>query len=212
MSSDLEKFIRKNRGDFDDADPSGKVWKNIERVLPVMKPARLNDFRHSGREAKRFTIRDIYRWSAAAAIFFIALTSVYFLFIRKQAGNEPEKISTVKKETGEHSSRFDNVNSISIEYAAEFKEAEQAVEIRQRELRAAIANDPELYRKFQQDLNTLDSSYRLLREQASQTMNGDVIIKAMIQNLQLQAELLGTQLMIIREFKTTKASTNEKNI
>ena len=200
MSSDLERFIRKNRGDFDDADPSDKVWKNIERSLPVKK------------EAERFTIRDIYKWSAAAAIFFIALTSVYFLLIRKQAGNDPEKISTVKKETGENSSRLDNVNSISIEYAAEFKQAEQAVEIRQRELRAAIANDPELYRKFQQDLNTLDSSYRILREQASQTMNGDVIIKAMIQNLQLQSELLGRQLMIIREFKTTKTSANETNI
>jgi hypothetical protein len=200
MSSDLEKFIRKNRGDFDDVDPSDKVWKNIERSLPVKK------------EAERFTIRDIYKWSAAAAIFFIALTSVYFLFIRKQAVNDPEKISTVKKETGENPSRLDNVNSILIEYAAEFKEAEQAVEIRQRQLRAAIANDPELYRKFQQDLNILDSSYRILREQASQTINGDVIIKAMIQNLQLQSELLGRQLMIIREFKTTKTSTNEKNI
>ena len=212
MSSDLEKFIRKNRGDFDDADPSDKVWKNIERSLPVKKPARLNDFSHSGGEAKRFTIRDIYKWSTAAAIFFIALTSVYFLFIKKQTGNDPEKNSTVKTATGENSSRPDNFNSISIEYAAEFKEAEQAVEVRQKELRTAIANDPELYRKFQQDLNTLDSSYRVLREQASQSMNGDVIIKAMIQNLQLQSELLSRQLMIIHEFKTTKASTNEKNI
>jgi hypothetical protein len=200
MSSDLEKFIRKNRGDFDDADPSGKVWKNIERSLPVKN------------EAKRFTIKDIYKWSAAAAIFFIALTSVYFLFIRKPASNDPEKTSTVKTGTEEDSSRLDNFNSISIEYAAAFKEAEQAVEVRQKELRGAIANDPDLYRKFQQDLNTLDSSYRVLREQASQSMNGDVIIKAMIQNLQLQSELLGRQLMIIREFKTTKTSTNEKNI
>ena len=200
MSSDLEKFIRKNRGDFDDADPSNKVWKNIERSLPVKK------------EEKHFTIRDIYKWSAAAAIFFIALTSAYFLFIKKPTGNYPEKTSTVKTGTEVNSSRLDNFNSISIEYAAEFKEAEQAVQDRQRELRAAIANDPALYRKFQQDLNTLDSSYRLLREQASQSINGDVIIKAMIQNLQLQSELLGRQLMIIHEFKTTKTSTNEKNI
>ena len=200
MSSDLEKFIRKNRGDFDDADPSGKVWKNIERSLPVKK------------EAKHFTIRDIYKWSAAAAIFFMALTSAYFLFIKKSPGNDPEKTSTVKTRTEENSSRLDNFNSISIEYAAEFKEATQAVEERQQELRAAIANDPELYRKFQQDLNILDSSYRLLREQARQSINGDVIIKAMIQNLQLQSELLGRQLMIIHEYKTTKTSTNEKNI
>ena len=200
MSIDLEKFIRKNRDDFDEAEPSDKVWKNVERSIPLKN------------EAKRFTIRDIYKWSAAAAVFFIALTSAYFLFIKKPAVNDPEKPSTVKTGTVENSLRLDNFNSISIEYAAEFKEAEQAVKVRQKELRTAIANDPELYRKFQQDLNTLDSSYRVLREQASQSINGDVIIKAMIQNLQLQSELLGRQLMIIREFKTTKASTNEKNI
>ena len=212
MSSDLEKFIRKNRGDFDDADPSDKVWENIERSLPVKKPARLNDFSHSGGEAKRFTIRDIYKWSAAAAIFFIALTSVYFLFIRKLPNSDRDVIPTVKTDQPINPSRLDNFNSISIEYATQFKQAEQAVEDRQKQLRTAIANDPALYRKFQQDLNTLDSSYRLLREQASQSINGDVIIKAMIQNLQLQSELLGRQLMIIHEYKTTKTSTNEKNI
>ena len=200
MSSDLEKFIRKNRGDFDAADPSNKVWKNIEQSLPVKK------------EAKRFTIRDIYKWSAAAAIFFITLTSVYFLFIRKLPNSDRDEIPTVKTEQPTNPSRLDNFNSISIEYATQFKQAEQAVEDRQKQLRTAIANDPALYRKFQQDLNTLDSSYRLLREQASQSVNADVIIKAMIQNLQLQSELLGRQLMIIHEYKTTKTSTNEKNI
>ena len=200
MSSDLEKFIRKNRGEFDDADPSNKIWKNIEQSLPLKK------------EAKRFTIRDIYKWSAAAAIFFIALTSVYFLFIRKLPKNDNDEIPTVKTEQPTNPSRLDNFNSISIEYATQFKQAEQAVEDRQKQLRAAIANDPALYHKFQQDLVTLDSSYRLLREQASQSINGDVIIKAMIQNLQLQSELLGRQLMIIHEYKTTKTSTNEKNI
>lgn len=199
MSSDLEKFIRKNRDDFDDADPSNKVWKNIERSLPVKK------------EARHFTIRDIYKWSAAAAIFFIALTSAYFLLIRKAPGNDLEK-SAVKSGTEESPFRLDNFNIISIKYATEFKQAEQAVEDRQAQLRAAIANDPVLYHKFQQDLNTLDSSYRMLREQASHSINGDVIIKAMIQNLQLQSELLGRQLMIIHEYKTTKTSTNEKNI
>ena len=200
MSSDLEKFIRKNRGDFDDADPSNKVWKNIEQFLPVKK------------EEKHFTIRDIYKWSAAAAIFFIALTSVYFLFVRKLPNSDGVEIPTVKTDQQTNPSRLDNFNSISIEYATQFKQAEQAVENRQKQLRAAIANDPALYHKFQQDLITLDSSYRLLREQASQSINGDVIIKAMIQNLQLQSELLGRQLMIIHEYKTTKTSTNEKNI
>jgi len=195
MSTEFEKFVRKNRNDFDDAAPSGKVWKEIEKTIPVKK------------EAKRFTLMDIYKWSAAAAIFFIALTSVYFL-VRQKYSHEN---LTAKNGTEENSS-LENLNSISVENAAEFRQASEAVENRQKELRAAIANNPELYKKFQQDLNILDSSYRLLRAQANQSVNRDVIIKAMIQNLQLQSELLGRQLMILHEFKTTKTSKNEKNI
>jgi len=194
MSNDLEKFVRKNRNDFDEAKPSGDVWKNIEKTLPVKK------------EARRFTITDIYKWSAAAAIFFIALTSVYFLFIRKYSHENPPTVKTVPEKTG-----VDNM-VLSLQYAAEFKEANEAVKNKQEELRTAIASDPELYRKFQADLNALDSSYRVLREQAGQTVNPDVIIKAMIENLRLQSELLGRQLMIIHEIKTTKTPKNEKSI
>ena len=196
MSNNLEKFIRKNRDDFDDASPSDNVWKNVERSLPAQK------------HAKRFTITDIYKWSAAAAIFFIALTSVYFLFVRKYSHEDPP----VSNQPQTQPSRSDNINSISLEYVTAFREATEEVENRQKELRSAIANNPELYKKFQLDLNTLDSSYRLLREQAGQSVNPDVMIKAMIQNLQMQSELLGRQLMIIKEFKTTKTSKNEKNI
>ena len=212
MNSDLEKFVRKNREDFDDADPSANVWKNIENSFPVKKPARMTEVIQSGGEAKRFTIRDIYKWSAAAAVFFILLTSVYFLFIRKYSDSHPNETTTVKTESNESSANPDNFESINPEYAVEFKEASQAVENRQRELKAAIANDHELYRKFQDDLNTLDSSYRLLKEKATQSLNRDVLIKAMIQNLQLQSELLARQLMITREFKSTKILKNEKGI
>ena len=200
MSTDFEKFIRKNRSDFDDANPSGDVWKNIERSIPPKKTARL------------FTLKDIYKWTAAAAIFFVAITSAYFLFIRKQSGSGPGEEPTVKKESPANPSHLEYLNNVGIEYAAEFKEVTEQVQNKQQELKTAIANDPALYKKFQEDLNTLDSSYRMLREQAAQSVNGDVIIKAMIQNLQLQSELLGRQLMIIRDFKTTKTSKNEKNI
>ncbi|HJS55752.1 MAG TPA: hypothetical protein VJ765_14455 [Chitinophagaceae bacterium] len=212
MSTDLEKFISQNRNDFDNASPSDNVWEHIERSIQVKKPARLNDFSHSGREARRFTIRDIYKWSAAAAIFFITLTSIYFMVTKKNSDSYRDEIPTAKDEIEKHSPRLDNFNSVAIEFAAEFKEATKAVEDRQQELKSAIANNPELYRKFQDDLKILDSSYRLLREQANQSVNRDVIIKAMIHNLQLQSELLGRQLMIIHEFKTTKTSKDEKNI
>lgn len=196
MSNDFEKFIRKNRQDFDDASPSGDVWKKIEKTIPVKK------------DPKRFTIRDIYKWSAAAAVFFITLTSVYFLVIKKYS-HETQSVKTSDKQS---LSLPENFNGIDPQYAVEIKEANNLIGQRQQELKAAVANDPALYKKFQEDLNTLDSSYRMLRDKADQSINRDVIIKAMIQNLQLQSELLGRQLMIIHEFKTTKTSKNEKNL
>src|SRR5689334_7692194 len=116
--SNLEKFIRKNRGDFDKDTPSNKVWENIERAIPPTK------------EQKVFSISDIYKWSAAAAIFFILLTSVYFLFIRKYSHEDP----IVK--TGSQT-KPDDINSIAPEYAVEFNQVYQSVINRQQELKTA---------------------------------------------------------------------------
>ncbi len=196
MSSEFEKFVRKNRGDFDDAKPSDMVWKEIEKSLPARK------------SKQHLIIRNIYKWSAAAAIFIAAATSVYFFVIKKYS-HEDQLVNT---KTDSSSSNPENLNSINPEYAVEFKEASLAIQKRQKELQSAIGSDPGLYRKFQEDLNLLDSTYRMLRDNANQSANPDVIIKAMIDNLQLQAELLGRQLMIIRDIKTTKTSKNEKNI
>jgi hypothetical protein len=52
----------------------------------------------------------------------------------------------------------------------------------------------------------------MLKRQAAQTPNKDVIIKAMMQNLQLQAELLNRQLMIFNQIKNTKNLKNETSI
>jgi hypothetical protein len=40
MSSDLEKFIRKNRGDFDDVDPSTKFGRILSGLF--LKKKKLN--------------------------------------------------------------------------------------------------------------------------------------------------------------------------
>ena len=85
------------------------------------------------------------------------------------------------------------------------------LEMQQQQLKAIAKEQPELYSQFAEDLAALDSSYRVLKTQAIQTPNREVIIKAMLQNLQLQAELLSKQLGIIHEFKNNKTLKNEKD-
>ena len=196
MSNSFEKFIHKNRKEFDSETPSDNVWANIAKTIPA------------GKEAKRFSIKDIYKWSAAAAILFIILTSVYFLYIRKYSHenqtvktNQPVKTDTVVP-----------IDGITPEYAVQFKTIYESVENQQEELKTVSTGQPQLYQQFEEDLKVLDSAFIALKNQAAHTPNRDVLIKAMIQNLQLQAELLGRQLSIIKDIKNPQTQKNEKSI
>lgn len=187
MSNRLKNFIYNNRKSFDDETPSDAVWNRVEQSLPAVE------------KEKQFTIRDIYKWSAAAAVFFIAATSFYFLVVRKnandglavKAGNE---VSTI----------------IPSEYDKQVTNIYKAILQQQQELKSLTSDQPQLYLQFSKDLSALDSSYRVLKTQAVETPNREIIIKAMIQNLHLQAELLSKQLFILNEFKTIKQAKNEK--
>lgn len=198
MNSELEKFINKNRAQFDDADPSADLWNKVEKKLPRKKTAKL------------FSIKEMYKWVAAAAVVCITLTSIYFLYIRK------DKVEIVKNEKPINNNKAvtpaDDLAGITPEYADQAKQVYQAIETKQQELKAVTADQPALYHQFLGDLRVLDSSYRMLQTQATQTPNRDVIVKAMLQNLQLQMELLGRQLMIMNEIKNNKNQKNEKTI
>ncbi len=195
MSKELKNFIDENRRTFDDDLPSSTAWQQIERSIGANKPV------------KQFSVRDIYKWTTAAAIFFITATCFYFLVIRKN-DNRITKTETPAVKNGSNST---DISRIAPEYAAEAKRIYESIENQQQQLKAIAKEQPELYSQFSEDLAVLDSSYRVLKTQAVQTPNREVIIRAMLQNLQLQAELLGKQLRILNEFKNSKTEKNEKN-
>lgn len=195
MSDNLEKFVRTNRREFDTENPSASVWEKIEATIPK-------------KQTKRFSLRDIYKWSAAAAIVFIALTSVYFLVIRKNSHDGQRPNDPIAKVNP------DEIKNMTPDHAAEFKAVYRSIGERQIQLKSVTANQPALYKQFQEDLRALDSSYQALKKQAEQSPNKDLIVEAMIQNLRLQAELLSRQLMIFNQINNNneKKSTNETRI
>lgn len=197
MSRKLKNFIDENRREFDDDLPSVAAWRQIERSIGANKAA------------KQFSVRDIYKWTAAAAVFFITVTCFYFLVIRKN--NNDSRVVKTEIPAVNNGSNTTDISRMAPEYAAEAKEIYQSIENRQLQLKAIAKEQPELYLQFSEDLAALDSSYRVLKTQAVQTPNREVIIRAMLQNLQLQAELLGKQLGILNEYKNNKTEKNEKN-
>jgi len=190
MSRKLEKFIGDNRNEFDGAVPSGKVWENIAAGIEAKKQ-------------KRSILTPLYRWSIAAVIVICAgLTAFLMLKNNKTAGTV---ITAVKYDS------VNDINAIAPEYAPEVNEFAKLVAIKQEELKALAPEQPELYRKFTTDINQLDSSYRSLKNKLGATPNREMLIEAMIQNLQLQLNVLNQQLNIINQIKQSKKNSHEKN-
>lgn len=196
MSKKIEKFIEQNRHLLDTENVPEAVWEKIK--LPVAEK----------KQAKLIAIKPIYRWAAAATLTGLLALSSYFLLKKYN----DDSMHTTTAESGKKDDTLPPVviKNLAPEFAPEAEAIYNSIAVKQEALKTIANTEPELYKQFACDLATLDSSYRVLKTQAAASPNHDVLIKAMIQNLQLQAELLSRQLMIINQFKNLKKERHEK--
>jgi len=190
MSRKLEKFIGDKRHEFDDAVPSAKVWEKLAAGLEKKQ------------EPKRFTLTAFYKWSIAAAILITAGLSVFLVINNKHAVVETPPTAAIDTPA--------DINKIAPEYAPEVNQFAKLIALKQEELKALAPEQPALYRKFSSDINQLDSSYKILKAKLSINPNREMLIEAMIQNLQLQLNVLNQQLNIINQIKQSKKENHEK--
>jgi len=184
--SKTENFISDNREDFDDKMPAGKVWQNIEAEM-------------NGKKKKKSIIMPVIKWSMAAAAMLVIGTVVYVKLNKKETGKQ----ELVKVNT--------DINTLAPEYAPQMNEFAKLIDMKQEELKVLSKEQPQLYEKFTTDITQLDSSYNALKNQLSGSPNKEMLIEAMIQNLQLQLNVLNQQLNVINEIKQSKKYSHEKN-
>ncbi len=131
------------------------------------------------------------------------ITVAFFLM---KNNSEPSK-EFVKNDNPVDSSIY----KIAPDEAPQMVQFAKLIETKQEELKVLAKEQPQLYKKFTTDINQLDSSYNALKNQLTVTPNKEMLIEAMIQNLQLQLNVLNQQLNIINQIKNSKSNSNEKN-
>ncbi len=186
MSNKLKKFIWDHRKEFDTETPSEKVWENIEATFSV-------------KQKKNFTGKPLYKWSMAAAALLIIVTGIYFIVNKKTL--EPAVIAITETD----------INKLAPDYAPEMNQFVKMIDTKQEELKTLAKEQPELYQQFTIAINQLDSSYNNLKNKLNATPNREMLLEAMIQNLQLQLYVLNQQLNIINQIKEPKKYSHEKN-
>ena len=184
----IEQFINNNREEFDSEEMKGG-WEKIKSEIKQKKtkPA-----------IKRFW------WSAAASIIIVVSGMLYYNSIHRN--NEPTAIHPVDLPSKELTDDVDPA------YTNQMDQFAQLIRIKQTELTQNKNKQPVLYEQFLKDNNQLDSSYNYLRSKLSANPNKEILLDAMIQNLQLKLDLLTRQLLIIKQSKHKKTNNENKTI
>lgn len=131
---------------------------------------------------KKFNIQ---LWMSIAASAFVLMAITFFF------------VNPVRK----HKMSIADVNPAyanrQVKFASMIEKKRDSLEI------FAEAN-PELYHKFSADLQNLNLAYDGLRKQLPSSPNQQIIVKAMVKNLEMQLQLLSQQLSIISEVSELK--------
>ena len=187
MSKRLEEFIKMNKQEFDDLEPSADLWQKIEKHLPAegVLPKK--------REAKTFSLSFVMR---VAASVILVMGIGFVLYLRN-----------VRKEGIDYAS----INPV---YAKQQIQYASMVESKRNELKLIAKSDPQLYKEFSAEIAKMDSTYKKLNNDLATSPNQELVLRAMIRNLQIQTEVLNQQLNVIEQYnQMKKQQKNEtKNI
>lgn len=187
MSKRLEDFVKNNREEFDDIEPSADLWARIEKNLP------LQFYTPKKQEVKTFSLGFVLR-VAATVIFVMGLGFAFYLRREKKEGVD-----------------FAAINPV---YAQQQVQYTSMIESKRTELKSIAKSDPALYKEFSDQIAKMDSTYKQLNHDLINSPDQESVLHAMIRNLQIQTEVLNQQLNIIEQYnKDKKDQTNEsKNI
>jgi len=177
MSKRLEDFIKNNKEDFDELEPSADLWAKIEKQLPTHAEL------PKKREAKTFSLGFVLR-VAATVIILMGISFLLYLRNGKNAGVD--------------------LAAINPEYAKQQVHYASLVENKRMELKAIAKTDPELYKEFSGEIAKMDSTYKKLNNDLANSPNQELVLRAMIRNLQIQTEVLNQQLGVLEQYNQMK--------
>lgn len=182
----LERFVRDNRDGFDVFLPQDSLWDRIENSIPSV-PA------EPQKKVKRLS-NPYFDWRIAAGVI-LALGMGYLFYLNNEYGVTRDPGVALKVPA----------------YAREFNQYNVMIDEKRSEIIKLASNNPELYKDFSADLQSLESSYQNLKSDLGNAPNQEALVRAMIENLQYQVDLLNRQLNILQRINKASQSHEKYN-
>jgi hypothetical protein len=97
-----------------------------------------------------------------------------------------------------------NLAAINPEYAKQQVQYTSLIIQKRNELKPLSQSDPQLYKEFITEIAKMDSTYKKLNNDLATSPNRELVLRAMIRNLQIQTQVLNQQLNVIEQFNEFK--------
>lgn len=170
----------------------GENRKAFDDEMPPEKIWQHIEASFTGKAKKRSALAPVIKWTMAAAAMLLIASGIYYINLKK------ETVIVAEAE-------------MAPEYASQMNQFVKMIDVKQEELKVLAKEQPALYQEFTSAITQLDSSYNTLKNQLGNTPNREMLLEAMIQNLQLQLNVLNQQLNIIHQIKQSKKYNHEKS-
>jgi hypothetical protein len=105
-----------------------------------------------------------------------------------------------------------NYASINPVYAQQQTRYVTLIASKRSELKTMSQSDPELYKEFSAETAKMDSVYRKLNNDLVTSPNPELVLRAMIRNLEIQTEVLNQQLNVIEQYNQMKKQNESESI
>lgn len=125
-------------------------------------------------------------WLGIAASLILIMT-VTFMYTSRKGGKQELEIADISPVYGKKEMKFASL-----------------IEEKKDSLQVFAKKNPVLYKKFSSDLNQLDGDYEKLKKELQHSPNQEIVVRAMVKNLELQLQVINQQLSIINEVNQYK--------
>lgn len=187
MKERLESFVRDNKKDFDQFEPPAGLWDRIEKQLDGKKIG----MQVEDGLKKEKVVRVSFLLKVAATIIPLLFAGLWFYQYQVRQSTELSNIDP-------------KLAKQQIHYAS-------LIELKRSELKRIENEEPQLYKEFSSEIKKMDLNYQKLKNELPASPNQEETVKAMIQNLQIQTELLNQQLQIIQQINQIKKDNEYGN-
>lgn len=178
----VEQFIQNNREAFDHCEAPEGLWDKIDKSLEkeIIQKKESDEIII---KFKKSSISKLKIWAIAASL--IVLIGYFSAFYLNNKSNSTEQI----------------VANVAPQYGDKMVQYTSLIESKRVEIKQIETHDPEMYKEFASEIEKLNQDYKNLQIELSQIPNQEDLVKAMVQNLQVQLDILNRQLMIIEKVK-----------